>query len=303
MKRLLLALAILSCGTTIVIALHRSTVSLRQGTDQTTESLGEEIRQLAQMRAQLTSVTERVKALKQNLEAQAGPAFSFGTDSLEEIPMGSAHLTPEQSERLLAKLGFSWAAFGDYLIVSKDTLRSISLEGMRGSKIGSAAAQVLAVTPAERTGIETKTQQLMETYNAWLQSHVQRVEPTGNVVAQYTLPTDPGFSLSLSNNFASGLLETLGTERGSLMVDYAGSWMQDLGMGGTGGENGLKVTRYPTGDQPHYSFELKSSGNTMSTDISPYQPFPAAFLPLFPNGWPDLAKREGFILPKEFQHP
>jgi hypothetical protein len=39
----------------------------------------------------------------------------------------------------------------------------------------------------------------------------------------------------------------------------------------------------------------------MSTDVSPYQPFAEAFLPLFPNGWPDLAQREGFELPKGFR--
>src|SRR5262249_55454934 len=121
------------------------------------------------------------------------------------------------------------------------------------------------------------------------------------VVAKYILPADPDFSLSLSNNFVTGTLGTLGRERGNLLLDYARSWMQELGLGGTGGANSLTVTRYPSGSEVHYGFELKYSGNVMTTDVSPYQEFPPAFLPLFPNGWLDLAQREGFELPKEFR--
>jgi hypothetical protein len=75
--------------------------------------------------------------------------------------------------------------------------------------------------------------------------------------------------------------------------------MLDLGFGG-GGDNALTVKRNGAGNEPRLSFELKYSGNIMSTDVSPYQQFPEAFLPLFPNGWADLARREGFELPKSF---
>ena len=30
--------------------------------------------------------------------------------------------------------------------------------------------------------------------------------------------------------------------------------------------------------------------------------FPGAFRPLFPNGWADVAKREGFELPEDTEH-
>jgi hypothetical protein len=33
---------------------------------------------------------------------------------------------------------------------------------------------------------------------------------------------------------------------------------------------------------------------------SPFQQFPEVFRSLFPGGWTDLAQREGFELPKEF---
>ena len=300
MKRILLAVSILTCGSSALLALHRSTVLLRLEAERTSGTLNAETIRLKQSRTQLNTVTVEVRELKDKLEALEGPASDPHAVSFE-VPAGSAHLSPDESERLLERLGFNWSSTGDYLMVSKDTLRAISLEGMSGTKVSDTAVQVLAITPVERAGIETTTQQLMADYNAWVQSHAVRTEPSGDVVAQYSVQADADFSLGLSNRFASGLLGTLGSERGALLLDYASSWMQDLGMGGTGGANSLKVTRYPGDGEPHYSFVIKYSGNTMSTDVSPYQPFPPAFLPLFPGGWPDLARREGFPLPKDFQ--
>jgi hypothetical protein len=300
MKRLFIAFTILMCGSTAWFALHRNTILRRHHEALLAETLKAQTLRLGQMRTQLASVTVEVRELKQRLELQPPSAASPGLDALE-IPAGSAHLTPEQSERLLDHLGFSWATSSQYLMVSKDTLRAISLEGMHGTRIGDAAVQVLAITPEERAGIESTTQQLMADYAAWAQSHAQRTEPRGDVVAQYSLPADADFSLGLSNHFASAAFQELGAERGSLFLDYARSWMQDLGLGVTGGANSLKVTRYASSAEPHYSMEVKYSGNVMSTDVSPYQPFPPAFLPLFPGGWPDLAQHEGFPLPRDFQ--
>ena len=63
----------------------------------------------------------------------------------------------------------------------------------------------------------------------------------------------------------------------------------------------LTVKRYPGGAGPdaRYTYQMESDGGTMSTEVYPKQ-FPEIFRPLFPNGWVDLAKREGFQLPKSF---
>ena len=41
-------------------------------------------------------------------------------------------ISPELREQLLAELGFDWNAMADYLVVSKDALRKVSLQAMRG---------------------------------------------------------------------------------------------------------------------------------------------------------------------------
>jgi len=167
--------------------------------------------------------------------------------------------------------------------------------------VNNTACQVLAMMPEERAGVEGTAQALMDNYKTWAEAHVQREEPSGDVVAKYALPADPDFSQSLSNNFANAVLTSLGNERGDLFLDYARSWMQDLGMEGGAGDNRLTVRRHESGNEPQLSFELKYSGNTMNADVAPYQPFPEAFRALFPNGWPDVASREGFDLPKAFR--
>jgi hypothetical protein len=74
--------------------------------------------------------------------------------------------------------------------------------------------------------------------------------------------------------------------------------MNDLGMNGGGEPTTLTVKRHQAG---HLNVEVGNAHGSMSTEVSPYQPFPTAFAPLFPNGWTDLAAREGFELTKDFQ--
>jgi hypothetical protein len=209
-------------------------------------------------------------------------------------------LTAAQREQLLAELGFNWRTTGDYLIVSKETLRAISFGALRDAKLSDTACAVLSVTPDERASVDATAQSLNAALGDWTRTHAQREDPSGDVVAKYTLPTDADFSQSLSNQFASSVVGTLGDERGELLLQYAHQWMSELGMENPGSQT-LTVSRYPNGDTSRLSFSVsQSTGAMMSTDVSPYQPFPPAFQPLFPNGWSDLAQREGFALPPSF---
>lgn len=299
MKRLILALSILVAAAGVAGALHKRDVQYRQQAELQAQALATETQSLAEARSRYSQVTDQVRGLKEAMKAARADAGAAGTGRLDDGAPGSSHLTPDQSERLLAELGFNWSTTGDYLIVSKDTLREISVSGMRGARLDPTACAVLAITPDERASIESNTQALIDQYRSWAQEHIRREEPAGDIVAKYSLAQDRDFSLSLSNSFASGVFSVLGNERGNLLLDYSSTWLNDLGLGG-GGDSVLTLKRYLSGDEPHLSFTLDYSGNRMSTDVSPYQEFPEAFLPLFPGGWPDLAKREGFALPSSF---
>ena len=51
----------------------------------------------------------------------------------------------------------------------------------------------------------------------------------------------------------------------------------------------------------YLQMELRQARSMMTCGLSPWQPLPKAFAPLFPGGWEELAQREGFELPEEFQ--
>lgn len=299
MKRPLIAMMVLAACATLCCGLRHSTTGLRQQIADAREMLVTQTQLMAQARIQLTNTEERVHELKQNLRELK---MTGGTRTPESfhLPADMNHMPAAEREQLLAELGFNWKSTGDYVVVSKDTLDAISLNAMRGMKVTETAASVLALTPEERAGINALAQSLDQQYKDWAQAHAQRVEPSGKVVAEYVLPADAEFSSSLNNQYTNGVVNALGSERGNLLLHYSSSWMNNLGMEG-GDEIALTVSQYTSGDEIHLGFTVKSSNNNFATDVTPNQPFPEAFLPLFPNGWKDLASRENFQLPKSFQ--
>lgn len=312
MKRLFLAILILVPAAGLAYAMHSSAMQLRRQANSQEQAWLAERQSLALARTQFNSVTEQVRQLTQKLEAQSVPAGAglagqftrrFLSEHLATADAfsGFARLSPAESEELLAELGFNWGSTGDYIIVSKDTLRALSLGGVRDNKLNQTACDVLAITPDERATLDAAIQSLSDDYNTWAQAHIRRGDPSGNIVAQYTLSADNDFSLSLSNRFAGALTSTLGEQRGSLLMQYSSSWMEQLGMNG-GDDTTLTVRLQHGGDDPAYGYEVKQGGGINSSVIAPHQGFPGAFRPLFPNGWTDLAQREGFPLPKSFSN-
>ncbi len=319
MKRLLLAILILATGTTVFCTLRAATANTQRELATQTSAWQTQTQQLAQLRLEKQQVFERWTDTKQQLAAQ--PPLPTLTQLAEKILSGAPpqNFSAAESEQLLAELDFSWNTTGDYLIVSKKSLGGISFDGMKGVQLTDVARAVLAITPAEQSAIETMTQQLGETRAAWAKEHVQRTEPSGNVLAQYALPVDEELSRGLHRKFTDGVLETLGPERGEFLQRFSWRWMQDVGLitgpkfSNIPGEvianepsyqpkpTTLTVERYQSGGEWRMNFNLKQAGNSMVTSVSPWQPFPEAFRPLFPGGWADLAKAEGFELPKEFE--
>jgi hypothetical protein len=300
MKRLFLALVILSAASAVTGAFRTATIQLRHEAAAGREAWLAQTQLVVRTRSERFEIEEKIRELKSDLEAQPRAAGSASPATLIATN-GAAHLSPEQSEALLAELGFNWNSTGNYLVVSKNTLRTVRLDGIKDAKLSDVACDVLAVTPQERSAMEGLTQQIDADYKAWAGSHAQREEPSGDIVAKYSLSADPVFSQSLSNTFTSGIMATLGSERSGLLESYANQWMTDHGIGMFNTEPAtLTVKRTISGTETYLTWELRQGGGSMSTTVSPWQ-FPEAFRPVFPGGWPDVAKREGFDLPKEFK--
>ena len=321
MKRALLAILILAAVTTVFCALRNATEDTRRELTNQRSAWQMQTQQLAQLEFEKQQVIERLTEIQQLLASQSPPPTSLKLAG--KILSGTTlqNLSAAETEQLLAELDFNWNSTGNYLIISKKSLDGISFDSLKGMELTSAARGVLAITPVEQAAIETMTRQLGAARAAWATAQVQRTEPGDKVLAQYSLPADAAFSQNQLAIFTNGIFGALGEQRGQWLQDHAAGWMQDVGLrtdldiSKVPAEilatlpvdsfqiepTTLTVERYKSGDEWGMSFTLKQAGNSMTTSVSPRQPFPEAFRPLFPNGWVDLAAREGFELPEAFR--
>jgi len=125
------------------------------------------------------------------------------------------------------------------------------------------------------------------------------------------LPGDPDMVLSISNNFATGVFEALGRERAELILSSPANWnwIRYIGIR-------AYPTTVPTTNLTTMIIQRYQAGNEQRLKVQTHMPFgkgptfdlwrdhseamfPKAFLPIFPDGWADVAKREGFELPEK----
>lgn len=306
MKRVLLAILILSVGTTVFCALLHATATVQSELAAQTMAWQTQTQQLTELRLEQQRLSER----RQDLEQQQAllPPPSTLTQLMEKILSGTpwTSLSATECERLLAELGFSWNTTGDYLIISKKSLAGISFGAVQKAKLTEAALEALAITPSERAGLESLTKQQSAERAAWTKEHIKREEPSGLVVAKYTLPLNLELSQSQHSAFTNNIMATLGAERGDLFRDKAWSWMESQGMlsgpqsAYANQPTSLTFKRYAA-NRTELGYTLQQGNSMMSAGVLPWQSFPEAFRSVFPGGWRELAQREGFELPKEFQ--
>jgi hypothetical protein len=309
-KRALIAILILATGTTVYCAFRNATAKSRQDLATQRTAWQTQTQQITQLRFEQQQLTEHLDDTKQLLAAQ--PPVPALTQLEEKILSGASlqNLSAAESEQLLAELGFNWNTTGDYIIVSKKSLGGIDYGGIKDVKLTAAAIATLAITPEEQAAIETITRQLYDDRAAWAREHVQRTGPSGDILAQYTLPADTEFSQSQLAIFTNGIFGVLGDQRGQLLKDHSVQWMQDIGLL-TGQDfskappeymatTSLTLKRYQVGDDWQINCTFEHMGGRTTLEISRLQLFPEVFKPLFPGGWKELAEREGFELPKEF---
>jgi hypothetical protein len=317
MTRIILSMLMLGAGSAVFCASLQMTADIRRDFVERQKALSARRDSLNQAEAEKRELTERSRELKRGLATSGRDASANAGLS---VP-GSSGLSAEESERLLAALGCSWKTTDDFVVVSKQTLTNIFLTAIKDQKVTDAACGVLAISAEERTKMDGLISQLSGQYDSWVLTHYQRDEPGSNVVAKYELPQDPEYSSTVSNQFVTGAVGILGTERGRLLANYSVDWMSEVGMqpevnrtlagpvdiGPLVFTVTLEKASRGRGGQTNYSYSFALHQgvlvNLYRWDVTPKQALPVRFRPLFPNGWPDLAKREGFELPSTFTNP
>ena len=320
MKRALLAIFILAAGTFLICVLRKTNADIRQQAVAQQAAWQAQTNELARLSFEQVQLRERVTESKKLIAAM--PALPPRDQLMEKVLSrdGLKNLSAAETEKLLAELGFNWNTSGEFLIVSKKSLDGIDYDAMKGVKLTAAARETLAINPAEQAVIEGMTKQLGEAQAAWAKANVQRAEPSGDMLAQYSLPADNEFSKAQLASYTNGIYNALGGQRALWLQNHSLDWMQAFGLLTGSGPSDVSseaiaaafsfeykpepttmtLSRYQSGDDTHINLELKQAGGSMSTTISPWQPFPEAFRAIFPGGWKDVAEREGFELPKEF---
>ncbi|HEV2694421.1 MAG TPA: hypothetical protein VG347_16125 [Verrucomicrobiae bacterium] len=315
-----LAICILTLGVAVFCAVHISVAEARQELAVQNAAWQAQTQQLAQLTLVKQQVLERIDDNKRSLAAL--PPLPVLQQLEQKVLSGDSlkNLSAAESEQLLAELGFNWNTTGDYLIISKKSLDGISYYAMRGAKLSKAARETLAITATEQGAIESMTGQLIRNRTDWAKANVQRNEPSGDVVADYSLPVDLAYSKSQFNVYTNEIVNTLGEQRAQWLKDHSEDWMQSAGLFAAPDMSRLpkevfaslpadayapapmtmKLERYQSGDQWRLNVTTTINGGTMTTSVSPGQPFPEAFRGIFPGGWQDLAAQEGFELPAEF---
>ncbi len=296
MIKILLAMTFLSAGAGGILTIRQSTTRLQHEANAAREAWLTQTQLVAAAQREKDGLKERLGELKQTLAQTPTPAGSALWSALQTNR--ADRLPPELRERLMEELGFNWKASADFVVVSKETIRQLHMHIINQWKgeLTETAVTVFALTPGEREQVETAIERVKTDFKDWVATHVQRHEPKDDVLAYYILPDDP--ALSISNNFATGLFEAVGRERAELVLRDEQKWMNELGLGRspTTYTAVIRVKRETVGNEQRLKAETQNNLGTRS-DYLPGAQFPKAFLSIFPNGWADVAQREGFELP------
>jgi hypothetical protein len=310
MNKILLALAILGAGTAGALTARHSTMRLQREANAARESWVVQTQVLADAQGERAGLAERIRELKQNLrQAEAAGNQNDLWSVLETNRIG--HLSPDLREHLLDELGFNWNSSEAFIVVSKETVRQMRMHAITGwwpdgdfwhARLIDSAAAVLALTPQERRQVEAAMERVKEDLKDWAISHTERSEPHDDVLAQYTLQSAP--PTSISNNIMSEISGAIGKERTELMQMGSSTelldgsiqeWISELANWGGDKPVTMTLKRFSDGNKQVLKFQERDDGRWVPIRIR----FPTIFRPLFPNGWGDVAEREGFELPKE----
>ncbi len=305
MKRLIIILSVGLSATMLFGFLRRQTAVVRTSGSAARKEAGGATNELARLQAESTEL-HRIVAEQRSQQPHASKQFQLDP-KLEDwlLAETNAEIPGNLVRALRTALGLPWSNSSDYVLVSKATLRDLTMPSVgHNDKLSDTLCAVLAITPEERQTVESAFARAHQDFVAWAKANVERQDATGETLARYTIPASGDLAQTLTNNLYSALNSALGPERTDLLENYAYNWLRhDAGFLGTV-TNTLSVSRRSSGDgTSELYYELIRSENSIYGQTSEsgqlrYQSVPPTFRDIFPGGWQELAQREGFVLPE-----
>ena len=278
-------------------ALHRGTNQIRAAATIRHEQWQAASNGLAAPRAaMLAAQAEVLDKRNRLLQARRHPALSPELLLLLEKDSFTGHSAAWAELR--QQLGIGWDTSPDYVLVRKQVLKQLTYPVLFcASRASDFTCGLFGLSPAEQSTIEA----VLGRIRAERSPTVQRAEPSGDVVAQYSMAAvDPSSAQTLSNRFAAEITSVVGPERADFLVPEA--W-RELTYDVVPLVANTMIIRKTLGDgAPDLICEVSDGGSLMPVRYGRY-PFPGWFLTLFPEGWKALAEKEGFELPPNCQKP
>jgi hypothetical protein len=221
----------------------------------------------------------------------------IGPELLRVLEGKEPKWNPAAWAELRRQLGIGWNASPDYVLVSKAVLKDLDYQRLVSAKyVTGTTADLLGLSRAEQSSLASIIQRVRDGQAF----HVQRTEPSGDIVAQYTAPPmDPEVAMSVSNSFATDITGVVGQERADMLVLPA--WRELSRDLAPGTAETMTIRRTVVDGEPTLTCEMKA-GSRVNVYPVRYAYYPSSwFLTVFPMGWEDLAKRENFQLPANFR--
>jgi hypothetical protein len=252
--------------------------------------------QLAEARKLSATLRGEVEAKKNNLRSAARHP-NLTPELLKLLEGDFTAGSPAAWAELRRELGLGWNTSPDYVLVNKRVLKNVSYEKfMDAARVSDVLCDLLSLSAPEKPALESALKQAKDN---WPALQFQRGDPSGDILAQYTV-TQPGADaeLSVSNTFVTGLAAAIGPERADLLLPWG--WNEFKSQLGTSQAGTLTLRRTVIDGQPDVEWEMKMADQTYSEPVR-YAHYPSGwFLTYFPGGWETLAKRESFSLPARF---
>ncbi len=263
------------------------------------EQLAVATNRLAQVRAKVSSVREALRA-KQNRLGQFARHPYISPELVQLLKGNFSKATPAAWAELRQQLGIGWDASPDYVLVSKSVLKQVQYSRLTSGKhLTDTACHILGISPEQESAVDSV---FRHGRDEWPGVSLKRTQPSGDIVAEYTaVAPAPAFVQSLSNSVAAGIVKAIGPERANLLLPDA--WREFRGTLLPTATETMTVRRTEVGGQPDLVFEMSRDGKVYFSSPVRYAHLPSGwFLARFPGGWAELARTEGFNLPKRYQN-
>jgi hypothetical protein len=296
MNRILLILLALGAGAAGFKVFQRSAAAARTTTALRQQAWQASTNELVRTQAVLAALRQEVQEKQARLRA-AGPPPGLNLELLGLVEGDRAEGPAVAWAQLRQQLGLGWNSSPDYVLVSKRVLKELDFPRLASAtRVTGSAADLLALTPAERTALRAALQQLPEAQGV----HIQRAEPNGDILAQYTAaPPEAVAQQSLSNTLALAIAGVVGAERTAVLLPQG--WRELTSKLWPSEAETMTIRRSTNGGEPDLVCEMRRGDNVRSSPVR-YANYPSSwFLTLCPGGWEDLARRESFELPPTFR--